>query len=87
MGVSPYKDFGDSFGPKQEEIVQLVGGNIDMFNTSNFNNEKGNKLHQFLRIFEVNGFFGQEARVSWDLMPCVRRLEAIFCMEMPWNIT
>ena len=59
----------------------LAGGNIDMFNTSNFNNEKGNELCQFLWIFKVDGFFGQEARINWDLMPQSGKLEGMFHTE------
>ena len=81
LGVSPYEDLEDSFRAKQEGVVQLAGENINMFNTSNFNNQKGNELCQFLWIFEVNGFFGQEAGINWDLMPWSGKLEAMFHME------
>ena len=77
---------GILFGAKQEGVVWLAGGNIDMLNTSNFNNEKGNELHQFLWIFKVNGFFGQEARINWDLMPQSGKLEGMFHMENTWEV-
>jgi hypothetical protein len=47
LGVSPEEDFGDSFGEKSDCIIHLAGGNINGFNLSNFNNEKGNKVCQF----------------------------------------
>jgi hypothetical protein len=63
-GVSPEEDFGDSFGEKSDGIIRLAGGNFNGFNLSNFNNEKGNKVCQFCRIFDVDAFFGQESNVD-----------------------
>lgn len=63
-GVSPEEDFGDSFGEKSDGIIRLAGGNFNGFNLSNFNNEKGNEVCQFCRIFDVDAFFGQESNVD-----------------------
>jgi hypothetical protein len=55
-----------------------VGGNINGFNTLNFNNEKGNDMHQFCQIFDMDAFFGQESNVDWDLIPYSSQLESMF---------
>ena len=70
-------DFGDVMGPKANGRMQLGGGNIDTFHTINFNNEKGNLLRAFIHENELDGFFGQESGLNWDLMPRLGCLDAI----------
>ena len=61
-------DFGDVMGPKADGCVWLGGSNIDTFHTVNFNNKKGNLLRAFIRKNELDGFFGQESGLNWDLL-------------------
>ena len=74
-------DFGDVMGPKADGCIQLRGGNIDTFHTIKFNNEKGNLLRAFIRENELDGFFGQESSLNWDLMPWLGCLDAILQTE------
>ena len=69
-------DFDDVMGPKANGHMQLRGGNIDTFHTINFNNEKGNLLRAFIHENELDGFFGQESSLNWDLMPWLGCLDA-----------
>ena len=63
-------NFGNVMGPKADGCMRLGGGNIDTFHTANFNNERGNLLRAFICENELDGFFGQESGLNWDLMPC-----------------
>jgi hypothetical protein len=64
-------------------LFALRGGkkNIDNFTTSNFNNEKGNLVRAFIRQYELDGLWGQEAGLNWDLMPHSGKLESMFQTE------
>jgi hypothetical protein len=81
MGISPTKDFGDTFAEKPDGYIHLAGGNINGFNVTPFNNHKGNDLHQFCKIFNVDRFFRQESNINWDLMPYLGRLPSMFQSE------
>jgi hypothetical protein len=81
-GIHYEQDFGDSFEePKRDGFIQIAGGNINNFTPENFNNEKGNLLRAFIQRYEVDGFWGQEAGLNWDLMPHSGRLESMFRSE------
>ena len=82
VGVGPHEDFGDSFDDeKPDGVIRLMGGNVDRFNPVNFNNPKGNLLWEVLKWYQVDGFWGQEASLNWDLMPRSGHLEEMFRSE------
>ena len=77
--MGPNDDFDNSFeDAKPNGMIQLVGRNMDKFNPVNVNNPKGNVLHQVLQQYQVDGFWGQEADLNWDLMPKSGCLEEMF---------
>jgi hypothetical protein len=81
-GIHYEQDFGDSFEePKRDGFIRIAGGNINNFTPKNFNNEKGNLLRAFIRRYELDSFWGQEAGLNWDLMPHSGRLESMFQSE------
>ena len=72
-GIHPEQDFGDSFEePKRDGFIRIAGCNVDNFTTSNFNNEKGNLVRAFIRRYELDGLWGQEAGLNWDLDALLR---------------
>jgi hypothetical protein len=42
---------------------------------------QGNLLRAFIRRYKLDGFWGQEAGLNWDLMPHSGRLESMFWSE------
>ena len=62
-------DFGDELGPKPEGRFRLGGGNADVFNNVNFDNNRANLIRTWARDNELDGVFGQEGGLNWKLMP------------------
>lgn len=52
-----------------------------MFNTSNYNNEKGNLLRAWARTNDLDGIFCQESGLNWKKMPRSGRLEEMMRTE------
>jgi len=88
QGIRLDEDFGDSFEyDKPEGVTRLMGGNVDLFPPRNFNNSKARALREVLQRYQIDGFFGQEAGINWDLMPRSGRLEEMFRSENALRVT